>query len=1072
MVNSEEGRGVHSPAPIRPSPEKTATMSITEVAIKRPLLITVIFVTLILFGFLSYKQLNYNLLPKFEANVVMVQTTYRGASPEEVQSTLTKPLEDAVSSIEGVDQIASTSMEGVSAITVTLKSGANVNDAQRDAERRIDQIRVLLPEDADDPVVRRFSTDEIPILRMSVSSDLAPGDLYEQLDKRVVPILSNVGGVGSVTLIGAQQREVQVVMDNNKLKAYGISAGQVAQAVAGNSTTFPAGNVQSAADRLSINLDARAITVDDLRGTVVRENPDGSRILLQDIASVTDGLTEATTYNRINGKPGVGIQVVKQTDANAVEVSKGVKARMAQLRTELAGTGFDYAIAMDQSTYTLSSANAVMFDLMLAVLIVGLVMLVFLHSLRSSLFVLVALPSAMIPTFVAMYALGFSLNLMTLMALSLVVGILVDDSIVVLENIYRHLEMGKTRWSAALDGRNEIGFTAMAITLVDVVVFLPLALSGGIIGHILREFSLVVVISTLMSLMVAFTLTPLLASRWGKLEHLTKDTLWGRFSLGFERMVTHLQDWYGRTLEQALHHKRYVLIGVLVLLIGAIALVPAGFVGATFIPQSDRGEFLVQLETAPQASLAITDQLTQEAERIILKHPEVVNAFTNVGTQSAQMGSTAGSANTNLSEVSVKLVDKEHRSISSEDFGTILRDELGAIPGLKVTVTQTSITGSAQTPIQIAVKGTDMDSLWKAATLVRDITLRTPGSDYVQFSTKSPKPEVRVRLDQDRMAALGFSSMDIGIAVQTAFRGNDRSKFKEGGEEYPINVRLDEGDRRDVESVRGLMVTNNKGATVPLAQLAEVYETVGSSVLQRTDRLNSITINSAAVGRPSGTIVAEIQAALAKEKLPVGVGVDYLGDAKRQGDAFGSLGLALIVGILLVYLIMVALYENALYPFVVLFSIPVAMVGALLALALSMQPLAIFSIVGLIMLLGLVSKNGILIVDFANHLRREGMGLTEALVEAGRERLRPILMTTVAMIFGMMPIALASGDGAEVKNGMAWVIIGGLTSSLILTVYLVPTMYYIMTRLMEKVGGLRFGRKRRKVEAAYTAAIG
>ncbi|MBX2971514.1 MAG: efflux RND transporter permease subunit [Flavobacteriales bacterium] len=1039
-------------------------MSITEVAIKRPLLITVIFTTLILFGFLSYKQLNYNLLPKFEANVLMVQTTYRGASPEEVQNTLTKPMEDAVSAIEGVDQIASTSMEGVSAITVTLKQGTKVNDAQRDAERRIDMIRATLPEDADDPVVRRFSTDEMPILRLSIRSHLSPGDLYELLDDRVAPMVSNVSGVGSVTLIGAQQREIHVTMDNDRLKAYGISPAQVAQAVAANSSTFPAGNVEGGADRLSISLEARAADVEALRHTVVRENSDGSRILLKDVAGVTDGLSEATTFSRINGQPGIGMQIVKQTDANAVEVSRGVKARLAQLKEELADTGFDYSIAIDQSTYTLSSANAVMFDLMLAVLIVGGVMLLFLHSLRSSFFVLVALPSAMIPTFILMYALGFSLNLMTLMALSLVVGILVDDSIVVLENIYRHLEMGKTRWTAALEGRNEIGFTAMAITLVDVVVFLPLSMAGGLIGNILREFSLVVVISTLMSLVVAFTLTPLLASRWGKLEHLRKDTLWGRFGLAFERAVDTLQAWYGRALEKALRRKRYVILAVMALIIAAFALVPAGFIGATFMAQGDRGEFLVQLETAPQSSLAVTDQLTQQAERIILAHPEVVDAFTNVGTQSGQMGT--GSANANLSEINVKLAPKKERTISSEQFGTLLRDELGAIAGLKVSVTQTNITGSAQTPIQIAVKGVEMDSLWKAARMVKRITEGTPGTDYVQFSTKSPKPEVRVRLDQDRMGALGFTSTDVGMAVQTAFRGNDRNKYKEGGEEYPINVRLDRADRQDVESVRGLMVTNAKGATVRLDQLADVYETVASSVLQRTDRLNSITVNSAVVGRPSGTIVAEIQAALAKERMPAGITVQYLGDAKNQGDAFGSLGIALVLGILLVYLIMVALYENALYPFVVLFSIPVSLVGAFLALALTMQPLSVFAIVGLIMLLGLVSKNGILIVDFANHLRAEGMGLVEALVEAGRERLRPILMTTVAMIFGMLPIALASGDGAEVKNGMAWVIIGGLTSSLVLTLFIVPVMYYIMTRLMERVGGKRFSRKRKLVVAA------
>ena len=383
---------------------------------------------------------------------------------------------------------------------------------------------------------------------------------------------------------------------------------------------------------------------------------------------------------------------------------------------------------------------------------------------------------------------------------------------------------------------------------------------------------------------------------------------------------------------------------------------------------------------------------------------------------------------------------------------------------------QLSPTGSASVPIQIAVKGTDMDSLWKAARLVRSVVEKTPGSDYVAYSTKSPKPEVKVRLDQTRMAELGFSTAEVGGAVQTAFRGNDAFKFKEGGDEFPINVRMDKADRADISSVRGLMVTNVKGTTVRLDQLADVYESVGSSVLERTDRLNSIKVTSAAIGRPSGTIVADIQKALAKKPLPTGITIQYLGDAKNQGEAFGSLGTALLLGIVLVYLIMVALYESVVYPFVVLFSIPVALVGALLALALTMQPLSIFAIVGLIMLLGLVSKNGILIVDFANHLRKEGMGLTDALVEAGRERLRPILMTTVAMIFGMLPIALASGDGAEVKNGMAWVIIGGLTSSLILTLFLVPTMYYIMTRLMEKISGLRFGRRRKKVEERIMVA--
>jgi HAE1 family hydrophobic/amphiphilic exporter-1 len=497
-------------------------MSITEISIKRPLLITVIFVTLILFGFVSYKQLNYNLLPKFEANIIIVQTIYRGASSDEIQNVVTKPIEEAISAIEGVDKISSTSSEGLSLVTVQLKSGINTLDAQRDAERKINQIKSTLPDDADDPVVNRFNTDEIPVLRISASANMSEPELYDLVDQKIKPILSNVAGVGTDRLIGGNERENQVNLDNDKLQAYSISSAQVNQMIANSNSSFPAGSVLSNNSRTSIRLDAKLVKVEELRNLVIRQNADLSRVLLKDLAIITDGQTETKTLNRNNGKAGIGIEIVKQADANAVKVSSSVKEKLKQIQTVYASNKFNYDIAADQSIYTLASADAVIHDLFLAIIIVGLVMLFFLHSFRSSIFVLVAIPSAMIPTFILMYYFGFSLNLMTLMGLSLVVGILVDDSIVVLENIYRYLEMGKSKIDAAIEGRQEIGFTAIAITLVDVVVFLPLSMSGGLIGNILREFSLVVVFSTLMSLFVSFTLTPLLASRWGKIEILSE----------------------------------------------------------------------------------------------------------------------------------------------------------------------------------------------------------------------------------------------------------------------------------------------------------------------------------------------------------------------------------------------------------------------------------------------------------------------------------------------------------------------------------------------------------------------
>ncbi|ARK12696.1 efflux RND transporter permease subunit [Fibrivirga algicola] len=1022
-------------------------MSISEIAVKRPLLVTTIFTVLILFGFLSYKQLSYNLLPKFEANVISVATVYRGASADEVETNVTKRIEDALSALEGLDRMTSTSQEGVSSVIIQLKNGVNTTLAQQDAQRKIEQILNLLPDAADRPILNKFSTDEIPVLRMGVTANMSPTALYDLINNDIKPQLSNVSGVGQVNIIGGNERQIQVNVNTEKLRGYGVSIGQVSQAINAANASYPAGQLETRESQYSIRFDASVQTVNRLRDLIIANRTDGSQVLLRDVAEVVDASTKPTAINHINAQPSIGLQIQKQSDANAVSVSQQAQVKITQLEKQYANLGLKFNIASDQSIYTLASADAVVFDMGLAILIVSVVMLLFLHSFRSAMFVLVALPSSMIPTFALMYLMGFSLNLMTLMALSLVVGILVDDSIVVLENINRHLEMGKDKRTAALDGRSEIGFTALAITLVDVVVFVPLAMTGGLIGNILREFALVVVFSTLMSLLVSFTLTPLLASRFGKIEVLNPNTLWGKLNLGFERMIDRLTNAYGRVLVWALGHKRYIFLSVIAMLIGSIYLVPAGFIGAAFMPQSDQGEMSVQIELAPTASIYQTNAVAQRAEQIIMKHPEVTNVFSNIGYSSTGLGT---SANSNLADLNVKLIDKKQRKLSTEQFGQMLKNEVSQIPGVRVTVAPVGIVGASQAPIMIAVKGTNLADIRKAAALVKQVTASVPGTQDVKYSVKDPKPEVTVNLNRDKMAQLGISATDVGIALQNAFRGNDLSKFKQNGNEYDILVSLDQFDRTQAADVSRLTFVNNQGKTFELSQFATVQEQVGESVLERIDRLSSITINAQVVGRPVGTVGADIQAKMGKEKLPEGVSIQYLGQLQQQSDAFGSLGLALGIAILLVYFIMVALYESVVYPFVVLFSIPVALIGALLALALTMESLTVFAIVGMIMLLGLVAKNAILIVDFANQLKAEGKEVVEALLEAGKERLRPILMTTLAMIFGMLPIALASGASAETKNGMAWVIIGGLTSSMLLTLFVVPSTYLVVDRLIAR----------------------
>jgi HAE1 family hydrophobic/amphiphilic exporter-1 len=1021
-------------------------MSIAEVAVKRPLLIIVIFTVLILFGVQCYFKLNYNLLPKIEVATVSISTVYPGASAAEVETSVTRKLEDAFASVEGLDKITSTSQEGVSQIAIQLKSGTDIDKAERNIQRKADQVLNDLPADIDRPIVSKVNLEETPVIRAGITSRLAPRNLYDLVDKQLRPVLQNVTGVGQVNIIGGDERQIQVNINQDKLNAYGMSITQVTDAVKQANQSFPAGRIETTDKQLSIQYDANVNSVEQIRNLIVRQRPGSGSIYLKDVAEVIDATARTTAINHVNGLPSIGVQIIKQSDANAVNVSKEVRKAFATMEEQYTGDDLKFTVSSDQSTYTLRSADLVIEDLGLAILIVAIVMLAFLHSVRSSLFVLVALPSSIIPTFIAMYLMDFSLNLMSLMGMSLVVGILVDDSIVVLENIYRHLEMGADRMKAALDGRNEIGFTAMAITLVDVVVFLPLALSGGLIGAILREFSLVVVFSTLMSLFVSFTITPMLASRFGSIPELDPKTWWGKLNLGFERFIESIKAIYASALTVVLHKKRYLLSGVIILIIASLMLVAKGFIGAAFIPAGDQGELMVSLELTPTASIYQTNLVTQQAEQIVMQSPEVEKVFSSIGFVTGSVAGTSNSAN--LAELTVSLKDVKDRNISSEDFGVRIQQKLSAsIPGIKVSVSPVSITGNTNAaPIQIAIKGVDLERVRKIAEQYKDIVATVPGTQFVELSVKNQKQQVYVKLNREKMTLLGINASQVGGALQNAFSGDDKSKFKQAGNEYDILISLDQYNRSDIADVRNLPFTNNDGQTFLLSQFADVGNGQSESVLQRSDRLNSITVKSNVVGRPTGTVASDIKEKVKQVTIPTGITVEYLGDVKNQGDAFGSLGLALLTAIILVYLIMVALYESVIYPFVVLFSIPVALIGALLALALAMETLNIFSIIGMIMLLGLVSKNAILIVDFTNQLKKEGHAVKDALVEAGKERLRPILMTTLAMILGMLPIALSSGPGSEIKNGMAWVIIGGLTSSMILTLFVVPAIYLIIDR--------------------------
>ena len=1029
-------------------------MSLTELSIKRPTLIVVIFTVLGLIGIVSYFSIGYELLPKMSKQIITISTKYPGAAPSEVENSVTKEIEDAVSSLEKLDNIKSKSLEGQSNVIVEFKADVDIDQAMQDAQRKVNAIASQLPEDAKDPVISKFSVDEAPIMKMSVAAKTDNRALYDVVKQRIVPLLSKLSGVANIGIMGGEERQIRVNIDRNKVERYGLDVQQVLKAIETSNLDFPAGSVKNNQGETTIRLAGKFKDPKDIEAVVITER-DGKAIHLNDVAVVIDGIKETETISRYNANTAIGLLVYKQTDANAVQVSRQMHEAIRSLEKEYAGDGLKFAVAQDSSEFTMKAAEAVNHDLMLAILLVALVMLVFLHSLRNAVIVMIAIPASLVSTFIGIHLFGFTFNLMTLLALSLVVGILVDDSIVVLENIQRHMEMGKDKRKAALDGRKEIGFTAMSITLVDVVVFLPITMVDGMIADILRQFSLVVVVSTLMSLFVCFTLTPLLVSRFGKLTHPSPKRIGGRIILWVEKKINLLTENYSNLLKWSLGHKRWVLGITLALLVGSFSLVGGGFIGNEFVNMGDRGELVVKVEMPKDATIEQTNMKTQEVERFILTKPEVVNVFSSMGKSDNQF---AAQGERHIAEVSVKLVDKGDRSISTEHFSQAIKKELQErITGAKIRIANVDIMGStSEAPIQVVLSGSNVDQLLAYADTVLQKVKTVPGAADAKISIENDKPEVSIRIDKEKMMALGLRMDQVGNTVKLAFNGNSDAQLSEGQYDYDITVKLDAFDRESVNDLQQLSFVNNAGQIIRLNQFAGIEKKIGPAKLERKDRISSVTVSCEVTGRPQGTVGAEIKAAIGKDHLPAGISIEYEGNMKQQAEAFGSMGYALTASIIFVYLIMVALYNSYIYPFVVLFSIPVAIVGALLALALAMQSLNIFSLLGIIMLIGLVAKNAILLVDCANHLKQQGMGTVEALIESGRTRLRPILMTTIAMVIGMLPLALASGAGAEWKNGMAWALIGGLTSSMLLTLVVVPTIYLIVDRMIA-----RFSRKSR-----------
>ncbi len=1057
-------------------------MGLTKLAINRPLTVLMGILGLVLMGVVGYRSLQVDRMPRVDIPYVTIMVVYPGASPEDISSDVIEKVEDAVAGIAGVENMISVANENYGTVTVEFSEGIDGNQAAIDVSRQINSIKGDLPTDVEEPTIIKADLNATPIMRIALSGPQGQDALYQLADDELLPRLQAVDGVASATVTGGRQREIQVNPDPIKLAAYKLSLSTMAQIIEAENVSVPGGTMEHGPTRNTLRSVGKFTTLKDIENIVVAGRPSqlemtlpqsmlpqtppgmdtGGLVYLRNLATVSTGFEDTSRYVRLNGKPAVLVTVVKTSDGNAIAVADAVKSQLDIFKADMLPTGASLEVVSDQTAFTRESLAAVQEDLFLAVFITGIVMLIFLHNLTSSLIVMLSVPVSLVVTFLAMWLFGFSLNTMTLMALTLVIAIVVDDSIVVLENVERHLHMGKTPIQAALDGRSEIGFAAIAITLVIVVVYVPVAFMSGLVGQMFREYGLTVAVATLLSLLVSFTLTPMLAAYWMKSNHKTGPRsaagkifyyltlpvtwLWSKFIWLWEAFFTGLTNLYGVILRLALKNvftQIIVAVIAVVALYGGIHLAGSGAIASELLPQEDDGQINISLELPAGTSVAGTNRAALRAEQIIVDEtPELTMLLTEVGSAQGSAISLGGNK-PNSVVFTVKLVDKNQRTRSSGEVLESLRAALAKIPSADLSLGLNS--SMVSTVPQLRLLGPDQNTLINLANQAETIIQAVPGVVDLRNKGAERSPETQIIINRQRATNLGLYAGQVGADLRTAVNGQKIGTVKLKGEtnELDLMLRLDAATRSNLNTVKQLPVGYYQGQQISLGQVSYPSDTNAPGKVERYNRQPSMLFEYQTSGRGNADVANDIEKTLrAKLDLPPGYGFEFGAATTKQREAFSQLGNALAVSILIIYMLLVALYESWLQPLAILFSLPVAAVGALGGLYLTGNSLNIMSLLGMIMLVGLVAKNAILVVDYTNVLRREHgyTSLKAALIEAGRVRLRPILMTVFAIVFALLPLLFGTGAGAEIRAPIAAVLIGGNISSTLLTLVLVPVM--------------------------------
>ncbi len=1004
-------------------------MRLPEIAIKRPVFMTMVGLVLIVFGLVAFPKLALDLFPKVDFPIVNISTRLVGASPEIMEVDVTDLIEEAVNTISGVKSITSRSMEEYSIVTVEFYLERSVEQAAQDVRDKVAAIKNKLPRDTEPSVIEKISPEDQPIVWIAVSGERTVRDLTHYADKILKREIEKIPGVGSVTMSGGRVRQVRIWIDQKKMDAAALTADDIKMALGREHKEVPGGRVENARTEYIVKTKGEFETPEAFNDLVIAYRH-GKLIKLRDIGSAEDGLEDERSLTRFNGKTAVGLSVKRQSGENTVAVAERVKTAVAKVNTP---PGVHLDITFDQSKYIRRSIEDVQVSLWLGAVLAVLIIFIFLRSLRSTLISAVSLPISVIATFACIQMFGFTLNMMTMLGLSLSIGILIDDAIVVLENIYRRMEEGEEPMHAALEGSSEIGLAVMATTLSIVAVFVPVAFMKGIIGKFFFEFGITVTVAVLVSLFVSLTLTPMLTSRF--LSYRKKH---GKLYMFLERGFDAIFSVYKPLLAMALRNRWKVILLAGVSVVAGLGLFLV--LGKEFMPADDQGRYLVRLEMPIDYALARADKEMKKIDEQLRSRPEVLSTFYVTGSDLTP--------DVNKSKIYVNLKERKNRKTSQLDSMKLVRDSLVSIPSMKVSVEQIAMVGGGMraVPIQLMVQGRDLDELNKRTIAIKDAFAKIPGVVDADTSIEIGKPEVRVRIDRDKAANLGVSASAIGATVNTMIGGEIVGKYKDEkeGERYDITARLIPSERDRPGNIDTLLIRSSTGELVRLKDIATTQTGKGPTVIMHYNRQRAATLFAGTEKtKPMGEAMSDLNKIVAHNASP-DISTKYVGMADVMLDAFRNIAFAMVIAIIMVYMILASQFESFVHPFTIMFSLPVSLIGAMGALFLTGERIQIFSLIGVIMLMGLVTKNAILLVDYTITLRKRGMTREEALMKAGPVRLRPIVMTTAAMVFGMLPTALKLGEGAEARAPMAIAVIGGLITSTLLTLVVVPVVYTII----------------------------